>query len=273
MAWSCFSPPLVNSLEGPQGSLSTADFSLTPQRQDWLARLDEDDRPLRHYMQKQCHSRRLGLVFESLWHFFLLSDPATELLGHNIAVRSQGKTLGEFDVIYHCTESGHNIHLELAVKFFLGLSKNHQTPSLKDWFGPNRADRLDRKLARLSQHQLPLAHTEAGRQTLKELGIEIFNQKIQISGILFHQQQHAATAGQLNPGHQRGHWQNLSQFCADENLIRQWRHIEKPQWLESRYEYAQVINHAQLSNIAHRPVMLINAQQQRCFIVPDHWDE
>ncbi len=92
--------------------VGTPQLPLTDERKEWLNALDRDDHALRQYMQAHCHSKRLGLVFESLWHFFLQEDPATELIAHNIPVRDGNKTLGEFDVLYYCHNTQQAIHLE-----------------------------------------------------------------------------------------------------------------------------------------------------------------
>lgn len=276
LAWSCFSPPLLTSMYCAETRVATPQLPLTDERKEWLNALDRDDHALRQYMQAHCHSKRLGLVFESLWHFFLQEDPTTELIAHNIPVRDGNKTLGEFDVLYYCHNSQQAIHLELAVKFFLGLNPSQQQPSLSHWFGPNRADRLDRKLARLSQHQLPLAHTAAGRDTLSKYGISAPAQQIQVSGTLFHRDDEKTAHQSLNPMHQRGHWQTLSEYIgltASRSESTPWRYLAKPHWLEGQYASAADLNAEHLKLARERPIMAINAEQQRLFIVPDQWPE
>lgn len=252
----------------------TPDLPLTSARREWLSSLDRDDATLRQFMQDHCYSKRLGLVFESLWHFFLREDPATELIAHNIPVRDGNKTLGEFDVLYYCHQTQQAIHLELAVKFFLGLNVNQQTPSLSHWFGPNRADRLDRKLARLKQHQLPLALSEAGRAALREYDIEAPLQQLQVSGILFHRDNNG-THLSLNPEHQRGRWQTVDDFVGDSQNSdkQQWRYLAKPHWLEGQYANAAVFTSEYMTLASERPIMAINAAQERLFIVPNQWPE
>ena len=275
LAWSCFSPPLINSMQCGKTTVTAPQLSLTSARQEWLAALDSNDEPLRKYMFEHCHSKRLGLVFESLWHFFLTQDPATELIAHNIPVRDEHKTLGEFDVLYYCHQTKQTVHLELAVKFFLGLNSTQQAPSLSHWFGPNRADRLDRKLARLRQHQLPLAHTEAGQIALREYGINTLRQELQVSGILFHAKNQTPPHHSLNPEHLRGRWQTVAEFThsTQNGEPQQWRYLAKPYWLEGRYSSATELlgEHRELAN--ERPIMAINALEERLFIVPNHWPE
>lgn len=274
LAWSCFSETLINEIAAPIAPIRRPNLPLTAYRLDWLQKLDANDLALKKYLHQHCHSTRLGLVFESLWHFFLLEDPDTELVAHNIPVRDGKLTLGEFDLIYYCRISKRHIHLELAVKFFLGIPNKHKAPDLDQWFGPNRADRLDRKLARLTQHQLPLAHTEAGQAVIKQLGIDNIEQELQVSGILFHANLEDGQNPPLNPNHQRGDWLSTSAFqLAQSQSGKQnsWRYIEKPSWLGAEFDTATLLTDKHLEMAIHKPIMLINAQQQRRFLVADDW--
>lgn len=261
LAWSCFSAPLIANGD------RSCDFSLTDSRRAWLAQLDADDTPLRNHLDQRCSSPRLGLVFESLWHFFLREDPNFELLANNLPVRQQGRTLGEFDVILADLHRGVHVHLELAVKFF--LARRGGKVEYRDWLGPNRADRLDLKLARLNEHQLRLADTEGGRETLAELDIEHCHTHLRLAGWLFYPQHDAATPCALHPDHERGLWLRRSQFDSADD----WRVLEKPLWLTADYSSAKVFSSAHWQRAAERPLMLINPQLERCFIAPDDWPE
>ncbi|CAA0087122.1 Uncharacterised protein [Zhongshania aliphaticivorans] len=274
LAWSCFSETLITEITTATKTISRPHFPLTQHRLQWLHTLDNNNLKLKTYLNEHCHSTRLGLVFESLWHFFLQEDPDTELIAHNIPVRSNKVTLGEFDLIYYCHQSNRYIHLELAVKFFLGISNKQSPPGLDQWFGPNRADRLDRKLARLSQHQLPLAYTEAGQEVISTFGIEDFDQEIQVSGTLFHDRSDNAEYAALNPNHQRGDWLNISEFESEQSQCSakdKWRYIEKPSWLGAEYNSATQLSKTHLEMARQKPIMLIDAQQQRRFLVADDW--
>jgi uncharacterized protein len=275
LAWSCFSEPLINEISGPNGVVSHPNLPLTPERQNWLYELDQDDQPLRDYLHKYCHSTRLGLVFESLWHFFLQQDKQTELIAHNIPVRRDKITLGEFDLIYYCRNREKHIHLELAVKFFLGIPNALTAPNLDQWFGPNRADRLDRKLARLTQHQLPLIHTDAGRAVVAELGIGDIEQELLVNGILFHPLTNETDYPTLNRSHQRGDWCSISHFQEEQEASREqytsWRYIEKPCWLGANFISATPLSSKHMKMAEQKPIMLINAQHERRFLVADDW--
>jgi hypothetical protein len=176
LAWSVFSEDLVAATHlGKAEAHNSAAQScrvttLTAERRDWLRQLDAAPRALSAAVER-AGARRLGLYFEALWQFYLTHGPGTTLLAHNLPVRAGGRTLGEFDCLYRDPEGG-CVHLELAVKLYLctrGLPGVAQTQDARaDWLGPGCRDRLDRKLDRLSEHQLGLSRQPAAQRLLAE---------------------------------------------------------------------------------------------------------
>ncbi|MEQ8803961.1 MAG: DUF1853 family protein, partial [Haliea sp.] len=120
LAWACLGPPLLQmeTLKSASG-VTTASLTLTAARARWLQQLDRQPQPLLTWLEAR-PATRLGLYFEHLWHFFLQQDSATELIAHNLPLSSNGRTVGEFDCLYYCHERRRPVHLELAVKFYLG---------------------------------------------------------------------------------------------------------------------------------------------------------
>ncbi len=190
MAWACFSMPLLVSdqLATAAEPVANCPLRLTPTRAAWLQRLDRDATGLLRHLQRS-PSRRLGLYFEQLWHFFLDQDPHVDLLAHNLPVRTQdGRTLGEFDCIYYCHRRKRAVHLELAVKFYLGLggsTADRDHSEQQEWHGANSTDRLDLKINHLMQHQVLLSQNPASKDVLEGLGIEDPLPELEIKGYLF----------------------------------------------------------------------------------------
>jgi hypothetical protein len=189
LAWACFSPPLLDTaaLEKGRVGVSNCAFPLTASRRQWLEALDRDATPLLEHLAG-LRGRRLGLYFESLWHFFLKQDDSVELVANNLPVQDDKRTLGEFDCLYFCRRRNCHVHLELAVKFYLGWCAE---PSLEpastwqNWLGPETRDRLDIKINRLLEHQIRLGNTAAARPVLASLGIKQLLREIEIKGYLF----------------------------------------------------------------------------------------
>lgn len=285
LAWSCFSAPLLLSpLLVSNDTLHNASFALTDERRDWLRALDRDPRPLRAHLALG-HSTRLGLYFERLWHFFLAQDSEVELLAHNLPVRDSARTLGEFDCIYYCRQRQRNVHLELAVKFYLSApgAVNHE---LNNWLGPNSHDRLDLKLQRMLTHQIRLADTPAGASVLAELGVTEPLREIEIKGRLF---AHCPSPAPAPSGYNTA--LPLSQWCfisdlpgMSDNSGGRYLPLERQQWLapvqhsdNERFSMAELtVRMAEKWQNDSRPLQMAvidgnGCEQRRFFLVHNNW--
>ena len=125
LAWACFSPQMLHleQLADTPTGVSASTMPLTRARARWLQQLDRDPSALLTQLSSR-PTHRLGVYFEQLWHFFLRSDPAVELVAHNLAIHDEGRTLGEFDCIYYCADRACHVHLEnmareIALKGYL----------------------------------------------------------------------------------------------------------------------------------------------------------
>ncbi len=220
LAWACFSPTLLNSenLADDGQNIANCGLALSPRRQQWLQALDKQPAAL-HAHLKQLHSTRLGLYFESLWHFFLNEDPAVELIAHNLPIRHLGQTLGEFDCLYYCQERQRHIHLELAVKYYLSCRQTTSTQTAShwnEWLGPTNTDHLDRKINHLTQRQIQLGDVPAARESLDKLGITTLAKEIEIKGYLFQSLRDPLPAPHAhNPQNKLCRWLSISELPQD----------------------------------------------------------
>jgi len=267
--------------------IADCDLPLTPARQSWLERLDRDASPLLAHLAAN-PARRLGLYFESLWHFFLRENPETELIASNLPVHDAGRTLGEFDVIYFCHRRGAHFHLELAVKYYLGVRE--PLPGMTAapaWVGPDARDRLDIKLPHMLERQSALARHPAARTVLKELGIAQPASEVVLRGYLF---QPAGQALPLPHGHNphstSGHWTALSGLdrCTAGDGVR-YLPLQRLRWLapalltaaDRPLEAAALTRHlAERFAAGARPVLVAalneaGEETSRFFVVPDAW--
>jgi uncharacterized protein len=193
LAWACFSQSLlhIDQVGGLSTAVSSCTPDLTPEREQWLQQLDDDPAALiQHLSVRPTH--RLGIYFEQLWHFFLQEDPGYDLIARNLPVHDAGRTLGEFDCIAYSHQQQRHIHLELAVKFFLGVPQNPERTqngqiegNAHDWLGPDRKDRLETKQKQLLQRQIMLGETPAAKKVLADLGIIDSAKEIALKGYLF----------------------------------------------------------------------------------------
>ena len=113
LAWALSSPPLLQRSDPHVRWLENGWFKqISGQYGDVLEQLDEDPRPLREIVDAQ-KDRRLGTYFETLWRFWLNSNPCYRLLFANLPLHSDSRTLGEFDFLVKDIETGKTLHSDL----------------------------------------------------------------------------------------------------------------------------------------------------------------
>src|SRR5690554_363603 len=115
----------------------------------------------------------LGKYAEQLVATFFNHSIQHHLLGNNIQLISQNKTIGEVDFLLENQKTKTNIHLEFAIKFYLKTTENGAV----EYLGPNAKDSLARKLKKMHEHQLQLLQKH---QQLLPLGFQkiIFHPKL-----------------------------------------------------------------------------------------------
>lgn len=291
LAWCCQSPPLLNSL--PESDIGIWPTASTNQHANWLQELDQNPDELLNAIAK-IKSTRLGIYYETLWHFYWQQQTSWEVIGHNLPVYKDGQTLGAFDfILRHANEYW---HCETAIKFYLGVGSTTDGPSeWHEWIGPNCNDRLDLKLHHLLQHQLPLSKNLAGMEKLDLFfgpGIN-YRQALCLQGYLFypaHQEMNAPVAAHAL--HHRGSWWYLKDFLSDlrdgKFDVNYWFLLPRHRWLAP----AQTMDINELlagenlrdslrywvGNMS-RPQLLaamvkedgLWVEKTRGFVMPDHW--
>lgn len=239
---------------------------------------------------RQRRHHLLGIYYETLWHHLLEQHPEIRILARNLQVQKDQATLGEYDLIYQHTTDQVTRHRELAVKFYLGIPCATGTGpgSWNHWIGPGLKDRMDRKLARMLEHQATLSDTPEGQYTLAQNAIPAVTRKeILLQGYLFYPVHgYCPSPEGAHPDHHRGYW------VTQEHLVN-WLHthdhklplalVPKHLWLSS---YTATPEEADLYS-AHSlrqlelsdPVMVIACNQGnqllrerfRFFLVPADW--
>ncbi|MEH6518180.1 MAG: DUF1853 family protein [Halioglobus sp.] len=290
LAWACFSPAIVHSrkLADDNHNVENCGLSLNDDRRRWLLQLDSEPQNLLAHLSNKPHTR-LGLYFEHLWHFFLSEDPQVDFTAHNLAVRDQGRTLGEFDCLYFCRKRQRHFHLELAVKYFLSHSPGTgDDPShWHDWLGPNCKDRLDLKIDHMMQRQIRLSEQPVAKEILAGLGIGELATEVEMKGWLFTQDSNPLPAPHAHNNERRlAKWIKIGDWetCLDAHDWSDIALLPRLQWLapalrkdvdlmapEAQRKY--LMQHFQSSE---RPLLLAgfgggDIEQGRFFVTPDNW--
>ena len=236
----------------------------------------------------------LGIYYETLWHYLLDQHPAIHTLARNLQVqKADHSTLGEFDLIYNNLNTGITTHLELAVKFYLGIPEPLQHTNSShwhQWVGPGLKDRMDRKLHQLLSHQIRLARTPEGAAAVASLGVTRLSRTICLQGYLFYPiHGYCPPPQNCNPDHLKGYW-------IAESMLNDWLEQQpsglyyfrpaKLRWLASLHESeSQKKNDKSslLQSLAgiREPQLIIACaeeangynEQYRFFVVPDDWQQ
>ncbi|GAA0570781.1 DUF1853 family protein [Halomonas salifodinae] len=232
---------------------------------------------------------RLGLYHERFWQFLLARAPGTELIAHNLAIHRQGRTLGELDLLYRRRGDPRPVHLEVAIKFYLGLpegpgGETHQAR----WVGPGCVDSLASKREHLVRHQLPMVTRPEARETLTAwLGEAAgkLQQRLAMPGVLFYPWHHPLPPPEeATPAHLRGlwlpwrAWPALRETLAAGTLASR---LHKPHWMALPGPdqmvplpalEAPLATHFARPAVMPQPLVLYHqGTWQRLFIVGDDW--
>lgn len=291
------SPPLLQNLPGSDAQIwinTGAEECLL-----WMRQLDRDPNKLYQHLA-QVKSTRLGIYFENLWDFYWRHQPHIQVLAHELQLRISESnprvnvTRGAFDFLIQI-DNDEFYHIETAVKFYLGMPDGTDGPSeWHQWLGPNCNDRLDLKLTRLIQHQLPLSQQPFAQPILNQLagGDKRWQRALSLHGYFFYPATQTMAAPRASsPHHLRGKWWYLQDFIAegiDNYNADCWLFLTRDRWLspaQSRDIYELYNGESLFEFVRHwvemreQPILLaamkkegdIWLEQARCFVVPDHW--
>lgn len=254
LAWMLFSPPLIHLPK------ETKVHVLWPARdldadalRHWLSELDANPAELIQYLET-LKSPRLGIYFEGLCGFFFHHFPGFTMIAQNLQVnRPTGvhakQTLGEFDFIVQY--GSQTLHIETAVKFYLGTGDHASHTSAHYWVGPNANDRLDKKVDRLQSHQLALGAWEEGKAELAKHGVDKITVCLLMAGYLFYPVDHNSPApGISHPAHNKGQWLTQSrtlELCEEPEFDNHgWHFLDKKLWLTPAKLSEKILNRKQL---------------------------
>jgi len=226
LAWVISSPPLVSGNINNTHWWSSSDC--TSEYQDCLPALivlDKNPEPLITNINN-IKAKGLGHRFEALVAYWIKLSPNFDLLDNNIQIIVEGKTFGEIDFIIQDIRSKKIIHLEVAVKFYLGSPPYHNAFY---WYGTNTKDQLGKKIKHLKEKQTQLATIH--KSFLKNRGFEINEKHCLLKGRLFYPLAIDKAPNGVNSDHLRARW--IQHKAKPNNAL--YYPLDKPNWLATLY--------------------------------------
>jgi len=252
---------------------------------------------------KERQPSRLGIYYEALWQYVFEHYPGFQLICQNLPITNNSRTLGEMDFVYFCKLRQQHVHLETAVKFYLGdpefkapHTPNKSAQIWSQWIGPGCKDRLDIKLLKMLNKQTRLASTPEGLQRLEQLGITHVLREICLKGCFFYPLNGTCPPPPHNhPQHGSGYWLPQQDINLLQDKANSWHIMKKEQWLAPvtlpESSTPLTLNDLE-SDITLRlasnpfPIMVANMQPDvsgyqgsgyqesgRYFITPDDWPQ
>ncbi len=257
LAWAINSPSLIQRQFGWPSIVDSPSIQQDHWVSQWLLSLESDPSALKsHLAQEKSHF--IGAYFESLWAFYLHSNPRYELIAKNLQANSKTRTEGEFDFIVLDNDSGHYIHQEIAIKFYLGFSQQNLyrfSDKKNIWLGPQCKDRLDVKMDKMINSQIKLSSKDSGKQALRSINIDpdanSIKSQLLVKGYLFYPTTPSVIAPVFcNQSHLRGRWFTLSEFSAyiEQSDFDAWALLTKPEWVSPYQAGISTFNSAVLNN-------------------------
>ncbi|KXS38396.1 MAG: hypothetical protein AWU55_1613 [Halomonadaceae bacterium T82-2] len=186
LAWLLQAPDLLDTPYPGRPGLDELALDDPDRRQAWLRELEQRPGDLERAVAHRLGGR-LGLYHEALWHFLIARAPGTRLLAANLSIRdARGVTLGELDLLYRRRGDATVVHLELAIKYYLGLEAGPGDDTAPArWIGPGCADSLAIKSRRALTHQLTMSRRPEARERLAAYSDAPVEQRLALLGILF----------------------------------------------------------------------------------------
>lgn len=216
---------------------------------------------------------RLGTRFEQLLLSIFEQATNIEVIAYNKAIHQDGRTLGAIDYILFDDTHKHYIHLEVAVKFYLGDGKLVETES---WIGPGRKDHLARKIKHMQTRQCAFSiHPEIRKLIPADAAMTSCSA---LWGRLFYPMNQIQENGPdfCAANHPRGWWLRYSDFIQDPMSQQAFAIPDKKFWLNTTCDIPKDGNLELVrQQLARGPVLLcfteVPEHMQWGFVVPDEW--
>ena len=188
---------------------------------DWILQLDNEPDELITWLST-LNSRYLGKHFEGLLEFWLTHSPYYTLIFSNQQIVEKGVTVSEVDFMVKDHDTGFYVHIEVALKYYLFTGNQEQ-----GWLGPNANDHLQAKLDKVSNLQIPILNSRAGKALLEAHGVETYTSLFWLKGDLFSRKEQVVSKNTRVSGS----WLRRKELSGLEGRQHWWVELPKSYWV------------------------------------------
>ena len=165
----------------------------------------------------------LGKRMESFFEVAIKHSERYELIGSNIQIIENKRTLGELDFLLFDRKTEIPLHVELVYKLY--VYDDSFSEETERWIVPNRRDSFSEKLHKLKQKQFPLLYRSETKFFLEKQGLkaEDIEQQLCFKAQLFSPEVSTSEKQSLiNSECFRGIWMNFEEYLnleAEDSLF------------------------------------------------------
>ncbi|WP_299014727.1 DUF1853 family protein [uncultured Photobacterium sp.] len=203
-------------------------------------------------------SRRLGFYYQWLWKQLIKAHPDYQLIAEEIQLQWNKQTLGAIDFLVKNLRNEQLEHWEVSIKFYLAYQQS--------WLGPNAQDNLDKKVHRMTDHQLKLCEHPAYKSQLAvKYGQPVVKRLIMQGRLFYPFKEEAFGSGiELNPNAFTGLW-----CYSPEASTLSLRIIGKENWIcpPGYHELTKSLETKQV-NV---PAQAVDPNNRLWFVMPEYW--
>lgn len=165
-------------------------------------------------LEKIDHPRNsvLGKRMESFFEIAIKHSDRYDIIGSNIQVIENKKTLGELDFLVLDKYSSKPLHVELVYKLY--IYDPEFTAEEERWIGPNRRDSFPEKMEKLNSRQFPILYQPETESYLSGLGVNLeeIEQQLCFKAQLYLPENKDRESLQINKNCLKGNWYRLREF-------------------------------------------------------------
>ncbi|MEO0897099.1 MAG: DUF1853 family protein [Bacteroidota bacterium] len=236
-----------------------------------LSKWDQDPSELHEFIGQGI--KRLGIYFERLIACFVHFHPDFELVLQNHKVQEPKRTIGELDLVYKYLPENRLVHLEIAVKFYLGHGELEQW---SNWYGPNPIDRLDLKMDKLLNKQSLMSQHPSLISLWSDLGFNQPESHILLKGCLYYPEE-AYESGSSQPkfistDHLQRPWKDVSSVERENT----WYILPRLSWIGNVASIGDDYDLLRMQDGLQKPLQVVRFGERgglvdRMFLVPHKW--